>query len=134
MIPTPDKIVQIDKEVEIHKSKSEKRKASIKWRNIIRIKDEKEESSSSFMLMYNVDSDGEDSNVLSHRFPIVIILGAQFHMHLEEVHSSFIMEKVPSERNLVIQEEYHPSSYNIEEIFGAFTLNLCRKEVSQKIF
>jgi hypothetical protein len=40
--------------------------------------------------------------------------------------------KVPSERNLVVQEEDHPSSYNIEEIFGAFNFNLHRKEVIQK--
>ena len=32
----------------------------------------------------------------------------------------------------MIHEEDHPSSYNIEEIFGAFTFNLCRKEVSRK--
>ena len=32
----------------------------------------------------------------------------------------------------MIQEEDHPSSYNIEEIFGAFTFNLCRKEVIWK--
>ena len=32
----------------------------------------------------------------------------------------------------MIQEEDHPSSYNIEEIFGAFTLNFHRKEVSEK--
>jgi hypothetical protein len=29
-------------------------------------------------------------------------------------------------------KEAHTSSYNIEEIFGAFTFNLCRKEVSRK--
>jgi len=32
----------------------------------------------------------------------------------------------------MIQEEDHPSNYNIEEIFYAFTFNLCRKEVSWK--
>ena len=32
----------------------------------------------------------------------------------------------------MIQEEDHPSNYNIEEIFVAFTFNLCRKEVSRK--
>ena len=32
----------------------------------------------------------------------------------------------------MIQEEDHPSSYNIEEIFDSFTFNLCRKEVSWK--
>jgi hypothetical protein len=51
---------------------------------------------------------------------------------MEEVHSSTIMEKVSSKRNSLIQEEDHPSSYNIEEIFGAFTFNLCRKEVRRK--
>ena len=42
------------------------------------------------------------------------------------------MEKNPSERHLVIQEEQNPSSYNIEEIFEAITFNLYKKEVSQK--
>ena len=37
-----------------------------------------------------------------------------------------------SERNLITQEEEHPSSYNIEEIFDAFTFNLYKKEVSHK--
>ena len=49
-------------------------------------------------------------------------------MHLEEVHSSPIMEKILSQRHSMIQEEDHPSSYNIEEIFDAFTFNLYRKE------
>ena len=53
-------------------------------------------------------------------------------MDLEKVHSSPVTEYIPSERNLVIQEEDHPSSYNIEEIFDAFNFNLCRKEVYQK--
>jgi hypothetical protein len=42
------------------------------------------------------------------------------------------MEKIPFERHLMIQEEEHPSSYNIEEIFDNFTFNLYKKEVSQK--
>ena len=53
-------------------------------------------------------------------------------MHVEEVHSSPITKKFPFEIHSVVQEEDHPSSYNIEEIFGAFTFNLHRKEVSQK--
>ena len=32
----------------------------------------------------------------------------------------------------MIQEEEHPSSYNIEEIFDAFTFILYKKEVSHK--
>jgi hypothetical protein len=51
-------------------------------------------------------------------------------MHLKEVHSSPITEKIPFERNSMIQEEEHPSSYNIEEIFDAFKFNLYKKEVS----
>ena len=53
-------------------------------------------------------------------------------MHVEEVHSSPITEKVLSKRHSMVQEEDHSSSYNIKEIFGAFTLNLHRKEVSWK--
>jgi hypothetical protein len=53
--------------------------------------------------------------------------------HLEEFHSSLVTEKISSERHLVIHEEENPSSYNIEEIFEAFTFNLYKKEVSRKI-
>ena len=49
-------------------------------------------------------------------------------MHMEEAHSSPITEKVSFERNYVIQEEDHLSSYNIGEIFGDFTFNLHNKE------
>ena len=34
----------------------------------------------------------------------------------------------------MVQEEHHPSSYNIKEIFGSFTFNLNKKEVRWKIF
>ena len=53
-------------------------------------------------------------------------------MHLEEVHSSPVMEKIPLERYSVIQEEFHPSSCNIKEVFDAFSFNLYNKEVSEK--
>ena len=52
----------------------------------------------------------------------------------EEFHSSPTMEKNPFERHSIIQEEENPSSYNIEEIFEAFTFNLFKKEVSRKRF
>ena len=131
-IPTPDQMTQIDKEVEIHKVKAEKSKVVIERRNIIWVEDEEEESSSSSMSMYGLDSDKEDSDVPSHRSPTVIVHDAPLPMHLEELHSSPITEKVPSKRHSSVQEEYHPSSYNIEEIFGSFTFNLCKKEVNQK--
>ena len=53
-------------------------------------------------------------------------------MHVEDVHSSPITKKVLSERHSVVQEEDHLSSYNIEEIFGALSFHLNRKEVSRK--
>ena len=82
--------------------------------------------------MYNLDSDKEDSDVPSHRSPTLILQDAPLPMHLKEVHSSLVTEKVLSERHSVIQEEEYPSNYNIEEIFDAFTFNLYKKEVSRK--
>ena len=76
-------MVQIDKEVEIHKSKAEKRKDAIEWRNLISIKDEEEESSSSSMLMYILDSEWEDSNVPSHQSPTIMIHDVTLPMHME---------------------------------------------------
>ena len=51
-------------------------------------------------------------------------------MHLEEVRSLPIRENIPSERHSMIEEEEHPSSYDIEEIFDAFNFTLYKKEVS----
>ena len=84
------------------------------------------------MSMYNLDSDREDLDIPSHRYPTIIIHNAPLPMNLEEVHSSPLIKKISSERNSVIQEKDHPSSYNIEEIFSAFTFNLSRKEVIWK--
>ena len=51
-----------------------------------------------------------------------------------EVHSSLTMDKFLSERHSKVKEEEEedPSSYNIDEIFEAFTFNLFKKEVNQK--
>jgi hypothetical protein len=84
------------------------------------------------MSMYSLNLYKEDSDIPSHRSPTVIAHDAPLPMNLEEVHSSPVMEKISSERNSVIQEEDHPSIYNIEEIFDAFTLNRNKKEVSHK--
>ena len=84
------------------------------------------------MSIYNLDLDKEYSNMPSHRSPTVTIHDAPLPMHLEEVHSSSVMEKISFERHSIIQEEEHPFDYNIEEIFDAFTFNLYKKEVSWK--
>ena len=107
-------MIQIDKEVEIQKTKLDKRKDAIEQRNLVRIEDEEEESSSSSMSMYNLHSNGEDLDVPCHQSPTIIIPDTPLSMHTKEVHSSPVMEKVLFERHSVIQEEDHPSSYNIE--------------------
>ena len=68
----------------------------------------------------------------SHRSPTIILHDAPLLIHLEEVCSSLVTEKIPSKRYSMIQEEEHPSSYNIEEIFDAFTFNVYKKEDSWK--
>ena len=82
--------------------------------------------------MYSLDFGEEVSDFLSNWTPTVVIHNAPLLMHVEEVHNSHITENVLSERNPVVQEEDHPSSYNIKEIFGAFTFNINRNEVSWK--
>ena len=66
------------------------------------------------MSMYILDSDKEDLDVPSHRYHALILQDAPIPMHLEEVHSSPVIEKILSKRHSVIQEEEHTSSYNIE--------------------
>jgi len=82
------------------------------------------------MLVNILNSDQEDSVVSSHRSPTLV--EATLPKHLEEVHSSPVTEKISSKRHSLVHEEDNPSSYNIEEIFEAFTFNLYKKEVSQK--
>ena len=86
-------MVQIDKEAKRQKSKLDKSKATMEWRNPIRIKDCEEESSSSSMSMYNLDSNREYLEVPSNRSPTVVIHDVPLPMHMEEVHSSPLMEK-----------------------------------------
>ena len=52
---------------------------------------------------------------------------------LEEVHSSLTTDKNQSIRHFQVQQEEEDSlNYNIDEIFEAFTFNLCKKEVGRK--
>ena len=121
-------MLKIDKEAYIKKAIVEKNKVASERKNIIKIKDVEESSSSSSMSMYSLDSDRENSEVPSHQTPTLI--EAQLPENQEEVHNSPTIEKIPSERHSVIHEEENTSSYNIEEIFEAFTFNLYKKEVS----
>ena len=52
---------------------------------------------------------------------------------LDEVHSSPRADKNQFERHSQIQQTKEDQlNYNIDEVFEAFTFNLCKKEVSQK--
>ena len=79
-------MTKIDKEEEIKKAIAEKNIDSIKWKNIIRIEDVEESSSSSSMSMYILNLDKEDSEVPSRWSPTLI--KDPLPEHLEEVHSS----------------------------------------------
>ena len=121
---------QTDEDAKFKRAIEVKNKVSSERMNVVRIEDE-ESSSSSSMSLYNIDSDGKDSEVSSWKTPTLV----ENHVpnKLEEVHSSPTMDKKQSKRHSQVQqEEEDPSSYNIDEIFEAFTFNLYKKEVSRK--
>ena len=121
---------ELDKEGNLKRSLELKHKVSSEQVNIVRIEDE-ESSSSSSMSLYNIESDKKESEESSHRS--LTLVEAQIPDKPKEVHSSTTTDKNPSKRHSQVQEEEEdPSSYNIDEIFEAFTFNLYRKEVSQK--
>ena len=129
MIPTPEQMSQMDKEAELKKAIEVKNKVSSEWLNIVRIEDE-ESSSSSSMSLYNIDSNEKDSEISSRRYPTLI--ETQVPEQPEEVHSSLTTNKTQSARHSQAQqEEEDPSSYNIDEIFEAFTFNLYKKELEE---
>ena len=88
---------KMDKEAEMKKAIGEKNKVSSKRDNLIRIEDEEESSSSSSMSMYSIEFDRKGSEVSSRRSPTLIEV--QILDKHEEVHSSPITDKIPSQRN-----------------------------------
>lgn len=70
-IPTPDQMIQIDREAEQKKAIEVKCKASGGKMNIVRIDDE-ESSSSSSMSLYNIELNEKHSEVSSRRTPTMI--------------------------------------------------------------
>ena len=94
---------KVDKEGETKKAIKEKKKVSSERKNLIRIEDVEESSSSSSMSMYSIDSDQESSEVPSCRSPTLIeVQIPEIH---EEVHSSTPTENNFSESHSIIQEE-----------------------------
>ena len=90
---------QVDKEEEIQKSIVHKIRVVIERKNLIKIEDEEESTSSSSMPMYNLHSNKEDSDMPSYQSPTMILQDDPLPMHLEEVHSSPFTKKVLFERN-----------------------------------
>ena len=83
------------------------------------------------MSMYSIESDRKGSEESSLWTPTLIEV--QIPNKHEEVHGSLTTDKNPSERYSKVQEEEEdPSSYNIKEIFEAFTFNLFKKEINRK--
>ena len=131
MIPTPNQMSQVDKEAEQKKAIVVQCKVSSRRLNIVSIDDE-ESSSSSSMSLYNIEPHGKGLEVSSRR--TLTMVENQVPEQLEDVHSSLTVDKNQSERHSQIQqEEEDPLSYNIDEIFEAFTFNLHKKEVSRKM-
>jgi hypothetical protein len=121
---------QIDKEALQKKAIEVKAKTSSKKLSVVRIDDE-ESSSSSSMSLYSIESNEKHSEVSSRKTPTMI--ENQVSEQLDEVHSSLTADKNQSERHSQIQQEEEDQlNYNIDEVFDAFTLNLCKKEVSRK--
>ena len=119
---------QIDKEAEQERANEVKRKVSCERLNIVRIDDE-ESSSSVSRSLYKIESNGKDSEVSSQRTPTLV--ENQVPEQPEDVHNSPTTDKVQFERHSQVQqEEEDPLSYNIDEIFEAFTFNLHKREVS----
>ena len=136
-IPTPKLMIQVDKEFERQKLDIERSKAITKWKMLLRIDDQDKDTSSS-VSMYDIDSNDEGSKFVSSRTPSIVRQITPPLVNDKEIKILPITKKIYSERhcsvNSVILEEEHPSSYNIEEIFGSFTFNLHRREVSRKKF
>ena len=83
------------------------------------------------MSLYGIESIEKHSEVSSRRTPTMI--ENQVPEQPEEFHSSPTTDKNQSERHSQVQQEEEDLlSYNIDEIFEAFTFNLCKKEVSRK--
>ena len=83
------------------------------------------------MSLYNIESNEKHSEVSSRRTPTMI--ENKVPKQLEEVLNSLTTDKNQSERNSQVQQEEEDLlNYDIDEIFEAFTLNLCEKEVSRK--
>lgn len=60
-IPTPDQMSKVDKEAETKRAIEEKNKVASERKNLVRIEDVEESSSSYSMSMYNIDSNIESS-------------------------------------------------------------------------
>ena len=76
-------MIQVDKEGERQRSKIQKNKASVEWKNLPRVKDCERELSSSSISMYNLDSSEEGLDFLSIHTPTFVRHDTPLPMHEE---------------------------------------------------
>ena len=104
--PTLDQMSKVDKEAETKRAIEEKNKVASERKNLVKIEDVEESSSSSSMSMYSTDYDRQSLEVPSCRSPTLIEV--QIPDKHEEVHSSPPTGKSLSKRHSIIQEEEDP--------------------------
>ena len=124
-IPTPEKMVQIDREDERKKGEIKKKKSIIDWNT---------DASSSSISMYNIDFENEDTTfssswTLSLRREITPPPEQGEEMYSSQATINIPLEKHCSNNSMVPEHEC-PSSYNVEGVFGSFTFDLHRRELS----
>lgn len=128
-IPTLEEMMQIEERDENKKVASKKK---------IAITKQDSSPSTSWVSLYDIDSENEKLDDTSSQTPSLIKEACWAHEPGEEINSKQAIVTNPSEihcsSNVEIPVAEGPSSYNIEELFGSFTFNLHRKKVRRKKF
>ena len=118
-IPTPEQMVQTNREAESKRDEIGKNKATIEHNIGV---------SSSSVSLYNIYSDNEDTAWPSSQTPSLIRKITPPPNHGEEMDSSQATINIPPEKhcsnNSMAPEQEGPSSYNIQEVFDSFTFDL----------
>ena len=130
-------MIQVDTEAKRQKANIERSKSITEWKILPRI-DVEDKFTYSSMSIYGIDFDDEGIEYVSCQTSSTVRKITPPPMNDEEINNLLITDKIPSERycsiNSIILKEEHTSSFNIEEIFGCFTFDLHRREVSWKKF
>ena len=128
-IPTPNKMVQTNRDIERKRDGIKKIKSIIVWNTC---------ASSSSISLYNIEAENEDIACASSENPSFIREITPPLDQGEEMDSSHATVKIPLEKhfsnNSVVPKQEGPSRYNIEEVFCSFTFDLHWREVIRRKF